>query len=190
MSDPKRYVLNITGLTPLLFNRFPSQEEEAEKKSVRDKTQFEREHVLNRLYRTNDGEIYIPSNAIHKCLTMGCRFVPEKPKGSFKSYGPLIEAALVIEDDAILNVDVKKLVPFEAAVSLNTSRGKGGGTGTRVRPMVPLPWATKTSCIVVDDGITKDMLAVIADRAGRLCGLMDGRKIGMGRCQIGVTNGH
>lgn len=189
MSDPRRYTLTIKGLTPIMFNRFPSAEEEAEKKSVRDKLAFEREHITKRLYLTNDGEVYIPTCALKKSLVMGCRFVVEKPKGSFKSFGPLVDGALFVEDDVILNVDRKNMIVDERPVSLNAGRGKGGGTGVRARPLFPLPWAGRTTVLVVDDGLSKEMLALIADRAGRLCGLMEGRKIDMGRCEIEVKNG-
>lgn len=190
MSDPVRYTLSVTGLTPIMFNKFPSEIEEAEKKAVRDKLQFERDHIENRLYLTNDGEVFVPSCALKKSLTMACRFVVEKPKGSFKSYGPLIDGALFIEDDLTLNVERKSMITDVRPVSLNAGRGKGGGTGYRARPLFAVPWGGKTTCIVVDDGITKEMLSVIADRAGRLCGLMEGRKIDMGRCEIRVANGH
>jgi len=189
MSDPKQYTISIQGLTPIMFNKFPSTEEEAEKKSVRDKLEFEVEHIKNRLYLTNDGEPYIPACALKKALVMACRFVVEKPKGSFKSYVPLVDGALFIEDDVILNVERKHMIVDIRPVSLNAGRGKGGGTGNRARPLFAVPWGGKTTCLVVDDGITKEMLAVIADRAGRLCGLMEGRKIDMGRCQMVVTNG-
>lgn len=189
MSDPKQYTLALEGLTPIMFNRFPQGDEEAEKKSVRDKLQFEVDNIAKRLYLTNDGEVYIPACALKKALVMACRFVVEKPKGSFKSYGPLIDGALFIEDDVILNVDRKHMIVDIRPVSLNAGRGKGGGTGNRARPLFPVPWGGKTTCLVVDDGISKEMLAVIADRAGRLCGVMEGRKIDMGRCAITVKNG-
>lgn len=189
MSEPTRYTLTVSGLTPIMFNRFQSSEEEAEKKSVRDKLQFERDHIAKRLYLTNDGEVYVPSAALKKCLLMGCRFVVEKPKGSFKSFGPLLEGALFIEDDLILNVDRKRMIIDERMVNLDPSKGARGPKGARARAMFPVPWGGTTTCLVVDDGLSKEMLAVIADRAGRLCGLMDGRKIDMGRCTIEVKNG-
>jgi hypothetical protein len=189
MSEPVRYTLSVTGLTPIMFNRFPTAEEEADKKSTRDKVQFEREHIKNRLYLTADGEPYVPASAVKKMLIRACAFVVEKPKGSFKSYGPLIDGALFVEDDLVLNVEMKNMIVDERPVSLNAGRGKGGGSGMRARPLFPVPWGGSTTCLVVDDGISKDMLALIAGRAGRLCGLMDGRKIDMGRCDIKVTNG-
>jgi len=189
MSEPRQYTLSLTGLTPIMFNRFPSMEETEEKKSVRDKLEFEKEHIKNRLYLTNDGEPYIPACAIKKALVMACRFVVEKPKGSFKSYGPLLKGALFIEDDVTLNVDRKHMIVDIRPVSLNPSLGRRGGTGERARPLFPVPWGGKTTCLVVDDGISPDILTIIADRAGRLCGIMEGREIDMGRCQITVKNG-
>lgn len=189
MSDPVRYTLTVSGLTPLMFNKFQTSVEEAEKKGERDKLKYERDHITNRLYLTNDGEVYIPSAALKRCFMSGCRFVVEKPKGSFKSFGPLVDGALFIEDDLILNVDRKQMIIDERMVNLDPSKGQRGPKGVRARPLFPVPWGGKTTCLVVDDGLSKDMLALIADRAGRLCGLMEGRKIDMGRCEIKVSNG-
>lgn len=186
MSDPRRFTMTITGLTSLVMHN-PAGLLGDKPDKGRDPAEWEREHFLDLTYRNANGQVIIPGHAIRKMLVNGCRFVTDKPKGSsFKSFGPLVEATLFIEEDAILDVPTDKVIPYVAIVNLNPSKGPKGPRGPRCRPMVPTPWSARTFITAVDEAITVDHLENIADVAGRLVGLLDGRTIGFGRCEISM----
>jgi hypothetical protein len=186
MSDPRRFAISIMGLTALVMNSPAGMLGPPEDKG-RDKLEWEKAHMLDLTYRNPAGALIIPTPAVRRMFIAGCRFVTDKPKGtSFKSFAPLIEATLFVEEDAVLDVLADKVVPYIAIVNLNPSKGPRGPRGPRCRPMIPVPWRAETCCTLIDDAITADHLAKIADVSGRLCGLLDGRTIGFGRCEIAI----
>lgn len=186
MSQPRRFHLGITGLTALIMHSNAGLLGPKEDKG-RDKLQWERDHMMDRTYRDAQDRLIIPANAIRKMAISACRFVTDKPKGAgFKSFAPLIEAALFVEDDAVLDVSADKVIEHIAIVNLDPSKGPRGPRGPRCRPMVPMPWRAETHVTLIDDAIAADHLAKILDYAGRLCGLLDARTIGYGRCELVV----
>jgi hypothetical protein len=186
MSEMRRFTLTINGLTAMIMHNNAGLLAPPEDKG-RDKLAWEREHMREMAYLNTAGELIVPSRAIRKCLISGCRFVTDKPKGAgFKSFGPLIEATLFVEADAVLFVSADKLIEYIAVVNLDPSKGDRGPRGPRCRPMVPMPWAAETTIALIDDAVTDAHLEKIADMAGRLCGLLDGRKIGFGRCEMSI----
>jgi len=152
-----------------------------------DPATYEMEHYRDKLYRSGDGGLVIPARAIKKCLINGCKFITDKPKGlGFKSYGPLVEAVLLVNDDALLSTTLDEVVPWTAVVNLDPSKGPKGPRGPRTRPLCRIPWTAVVSVTVMDGAIPLDVLAQIARKAGTRCGLLDGRAIDMGRCHITV----
>ena len=186
MSDPRRFRLNFSGLTALVMHNPASMLLPAQDKG-RDKLAWEQAHIMEATYRAADGELILPAAAIRKMLISACRFITDKPKGNFKSFGPLMEATLFIEEDARLSVTSDKIVPYVAIVNLTPSKGPKGPRGPRCRPMIPIPWHAETTAILIDDAVTAAHFAKIADVGGRLCGLLDGRTVGFGRCEITVA---
>jgi len=186
MSQPRRFHAAITGLTALVMHSNAGLLGPKEDKG-RDKLQWEREHMMDVTYRDQQGRLVIPANAIRKMAIAACRFVTDKPKGAaFKSFAPLMEAALFVEDDAVLDVSADKIIEFIAVVNLDPSKGPKGPRGPRCRPLVPTPWRGETHVTLIDDAVTPDHLSKIMDYGGRLCGLLDARTIGYGRCDIVV----
>lgn len=182
--DTRRFRLTMTGATPMLHNN--PQTIGVDK--GRDKLAWEREHMGDSLYRAQDGALIVPGPAIRKAAIDACKFITEKPKArAFKSYGPLVSAALLVEEDARLDVDVSKVAPYVAIVNLDPGKGPRGPRGPRCRPLLPLPWRAETTLLVVDDAITDAALASIYEAAGRLVGVLDGRGIGFGRFAAQVT---
>ena len=185
--DGQRFTLRFAGRTPLVMNSNSGLLEGGVDKG-RDKAQWERDHFLDLVYKSPSGQLCIPARAIKKMLIVACRFVADKPKGtSFKSFGPLVEAALIIEDDALLDTPIENVIPWTVVVNLDPSKGPKGPRGARTRPLIPVPWAAQTMAIAFDALLTKDVLQKIAVAAGWKCGLLDARAIDMGRCDIEVT---
>lgn len=187
MSQPQRYRMTFTGITPLLMHSNAGLLGPQEDKG-RDKLQWEKDHMADLLYRNASGDLVIPARAIKAMLISACRFVTDKPKGTmFKSFGPLIEGAVFIEEDATLDVSPDKVVPYVAVVNLDPSKGPRGPRGPRCRPMVPLPWRGETAITVLDAALKEDALGKIAEAGGKFCGLLDGRRVDFGRSDITVA---
>lgn len=187
MSEPIRYRVTLTGITPLLMNSNASLLEAPEDKG-RDKLQWEKDHIADKLYTNSEGKLIIQARALKAVLIAACRFVTDKPKGTmFKSFGPLIEGAVFVEDDVVLDVGPDKVVPYVAVVNLDPSKGPRGPRGPRCRPMVPLPWQGETTLTVLDAALKEESLAKIAEAGGKFCGLLDGRRVDFGRADISVT---
>lgn len=186
MGDIRRFHLTMSGLTAIVMHNNAGLLAPPEDKG-RDKLQWERDHMRDMAYFNDDGALIVPSRAIRKCLINGCRFVTDKPKGaSFKTFGPLLEATLFVESDAPLSVSADKLVQYVVVVNLDPGKGERGPRGPRCRPMVPMPWSGEATIALIDAAVTDEHLAKIADVSGRLVGLLDGRKIGFGRCEMTV----
>lgn len=183
-NDERKYDILITGLTPLVMHNNTSIGAERE----RDPLAHERAHFMDKTYRDHQGHLIIPGRAIKKMAMMACKFLPDKPKGTqMKSYAALVQGAMIIEEEAILDVDISKVVAWEAVVNGDPSKGPRGPKVIRVRPLIPLPWSAQTRVAVYDDLLSHAMLSKIMDAAGKKVGLLDGRAIDMGRCEIIVA---
>lgn len=186
MSEPRSFTMSLEGVTPIVMNN-PANLLEPKVDKGRDPAAWEKEHFLEKTYQNKTGQLVIPARAIRKMLMNGCRFITDKPKGSsFKSFAPLIEAACLVEEDAVIDVPSEKCYPLVMIVNLDPSKGPRGPRGPRCRPAVPLPWHAETIVTLIDDAMTGEHFSKLADVAGRLCGLLDGRSIGMGRCHVSV----
>ena len=185
----RKFALTMRGITPLVMNSNTGMLDgsEDEKKETRDKAGWERDHFMDKTYRTPSGELYIPARAVKKSMIVACKFLPDKPKGTnFKSFGPFIEAATIVEEDALLDVSADKVIPWTVVVSLDPSKGPKGPRGPRTRPLSPVPWSAMTTIASLDDILTADILTKITEAAGLKCGLLDARAIDMGRCEMVV----
>lgn len=182
----RSFRVSLKGITPIVMNSNAALIDGGTDKG-RDKAAYEREHFRELCYQTATGALYIPARALKKSMVLGTRFTTKKPKGvGFKSYGPLIEAAMLIDADADLNATIADVQAWTVVVNLDPSKGPKGPRGARTRPLLPVPWAAETSLTVMDDLLTPEVLAEIAELAGKRCGLLDARAIDYGRCFISV----
>ncbi len=182
----RSFDLKIQGITPLVMNSNAALLDGGTDKG-RDKAAYEREHFRDLCYQHPDHTLYIPARAIKKCLMVSTKFVTDKPRGvGVKSFGPIIEGALLIDADAALSVGLDAVQPWTAVVNLDPSKGPKGPRGARTRPLIPVPWSASTSLTVMDDLLTADILARIAETAGKRCGLLDARTIDYGRCHMTI----
>jgi|ERR1017187_322402 hypothetical protein len=186
------YTVKIEGFSPLVMNSnafllLPRGEQD----KGRDPAEYEREHFLDKCYRSPDSKgLVIPARCIKKAFVEACKFLPEKPKGvSFKSFAPFIQSAAIFTEDALLDVPIEKVIPLTLVVNLDPSKGSKGPRGPRTRPAIQPPWNAETTIKVFDPILKKDVLQRIADRAGTQVGLLDGRSIDFGRCVITIGGG-
>lgn len=183
----RSFEMKLVGITPLVMNSNATLIGGSGKDDTRDKYAWEVEHFRESAYQNSDGSLYIPARSVKKALILSAKFTTKKPKGvSFKSYGPLIEAALLVDSDAALSATVNDLKPWTAVVNLDPSKGPKGPRGPRCRPMLPVPWKAETTLTVMDDLLSGEVLAELAELAGKRCGLCDARSIDYGRCMVTV----
>ena len=64
----KRIEVEITGIAPLLHNRFPTEEFGVEKSKASKKVYVPKEEAEKRLYKNLKGEIYVPSEHIYQSI--------------------------------------------------------------------------------------------------------------------------
>lgn len=185
------YTVKIEGFSPLVMNSNAALLSVGGEDKGRDPAAYEREHFLDKCYRTPDGTgLVIPARAIKKAFIEACKFLPEKPKGvAFKSFGPFIQNATIFTEDALLDVPISKVIPLTLVVNLDPSKGPKGPRGPRTRPAIQPPWHAETTIKVFDPILKKDVLQRIAERAGAQVGLLDGRTIDFGRCIITINVG-
>lgn len=185
-ADFRHFLLHAQGFSNLVMNNNVALMD-GPGEVVRDKAAYEREHFMDKTYRTPEGKLYIPARAIKKALTVACKFLPDKPKGtSFKSFAPFIEATVIVPEDAMLDVVPDKVIPWSTVVNLDPSKGPKGPRGPRCRPLIPLPWSAETTLTVTDDILTLEILQKIGEAAGKKCGFLDGRAIDMGRAIVTI----
>ncbi len=178
------YTLDFEGVSALVMN---SNANLGSEDKGRDPAKYEREHFREKAYTDPSGQVVIPARCIKKAAIDACKFYPKKPKGTnFKSFGPFIQAATIVPEDAGLGVTVDALLPLTLMANLDPSKGPRGPRGPRTRPMLPPGWRTKASLIVFDQILTLDHLSEIFERAGKQVGLLDGRAIDFGRCLITI----
>jgi hypothetical protein len=184
--NTRSFSVEIRGITPLVMNSNAALLDGGVDKG-RDKAAYEREHFRDLCYRQPDGSLYIPARALKKSMMLACKFITDKPKGvGVKSFGPIIEGALLVDADALLSVSIDQVQPWTAVVNLDPSKGPKGPRGPRTRPLIPVPWTAATTLTVMDDLLSADVLGRIAEAAGKRCGLLDARSIDYGRCFIAV----
>lgn len=178
------YVLEFEGISALLMNSNAALLTGGENKG-RDPAQYELEHFREKAYVDANGQLVIPSRAIKKMAIEACKFYPKKPKGTtFKSFGPFIQAAAIIPNDAPLGISADALRPITLVVNLDPSKGSKGPRGPRTRAMVSPGWKATADLITFDPILTHDVLQDIFERGGKQVGLLDGRAIDFGRCLI------
>ena len=186
------FMLTLQGISALLMNANTTIGVD----KGRDPAAWEREHYRDAAYTNTDGQLVIPARAIKKAAIEACKFYPAKPKGTaFKSFAPFIQAATIVAGDALLFIGVgpdarpatiDDLTPFTTIVNLDPSKGPRGPKGPRTRAMLAPPWRATAEVIVFDTILTEAHLAEIYERAGKQCGLLDGRTIDFGRGLISI----
>ena len=179
------YTIQIDGITPLVMHNPQSMLAQAEA-NPRDKGAWEREHYQEMLYRRDEDRLYVPAAALKKMLMAGCKFIPDKPK-RFLSFSPFLDASMLIDEDALLDVPLALVKPWGAVVNLDPSKGPRGPRGIRTRPLISPPWHAETSALVWEELLTTEILQKIAETAGLSCGLLDARSLGYGRCTVGIV---
>jgi hypothetical protein len=184
MANLLRATITITGVRPLLFNRFgPDTNPASGKKERTGVAGNDPEEWRRSVSVTAERQIYLDPTAIFGCLRDAARYTPRK-RGTLQ---PWLASTLQVESERIL---VDRYLPDplptdpEQLVYLDIRSVRNPATrarNVRYRVAAAPGWST-TFQISWDRTVVgrDEMKAVVLD-AGRFVGLGDGRAIGFGR---------
>jgi hypothetical protein len=161
----KTYEVEIKGTTPLLFNKF--NEADITEKVKKRTGAFQEKNVADKLYKTEDGQIYTPATHLIGCIGNAAKEF-KIPGKRTATYSKLVASSISVEPFAIVHKKQKWDV-FSISAVIPATRG---------RAMVHRPrlneWNLSFS-VSVDDGVSEETLKNILDYAGTYVGIGDWR---------------
>lgn len=163
----KTIEVTIKGISGLLQNRFP---EEDETTKVKKKSATSNDSDIEKsLYRLSDGTIYQPSSHIIGTLkAAGSKFrVKDQGKSTYKNI--IGGGAVIIEPDCIPHVFQKWEINSRPVVNLTTR-----GRRIKKRPLFR-DWSLSFKMIVDEEDLPIEVLKEVLDLAGRRVGIGDYR---------------
>ena len=171
-TTPKCYDVTIEGVTPLLFNKlnlddFRLTKAEKPNQEKVDNVILERHNWPKKAYYDENYHVYIPGENLKESLKDGAKYWGAKIAGSGnKTYTDVITKGVVC-GPLYLGITRDDLIPFEAVVNGNPSRGKNNGVRVlRIRPMVDAGWKGTFRLHAFDGRLTPEVLSVIITYAG------------------------
>lgn len=176
--NPRSYTVSIKGLTPVCFQRPDCRPPTGLKIDHED---WEKENWSKKLYTDKDGA-FVPRKMIRAGLIQACRFTELKPPGRLKSFKPIVDTCVLVENDARLEFSDKLLKCWWDYPT------RGSGKMAVARPIVETPWSFGVRVSVFDDNIKKLVLDDLFEVFGRACGLGEARNyMGYGRFEATIT---
>lgn len=162
------FVATLKSTSPISFSRFYSHD--VAKKDGETPAAYEERTWRERVHTTDDGRIFIAPLAFKNALDAAAKYMGKQIPGRGKStYTKRFASGVLVMDPLVLPVkkaDVKgewRLVPAD---------GTPGGT-RRVLKCFPVidKWEGKIEIQVLDDTVTKDVLAEHLANAGMFIGI-------------------
>lgn len=165
--------ITISGVTPLLMNRFSENSEVAVSSgmrlSVRSNGQTPRETAAQKLYASNDGELFIPgTNIFAAIIAAGIYHKVGKSKLTTQKTS-LIPAGVGIMD-LVCSLGTKEWEVDSRSVVIPST----GGRIMCHRPRLD-KWTTTFNLEIDKDMFSEKLVRVLVDDAGKKCGLGDYR---------------
>lgn len=178
--EERRYSVSVNGLTPICFNRKDFRPPKTGRNF--DWDEWEEQNWEKRLYRNEKSEVYIPRTMTRGGLVAATSFCTlPLPKGR-RSFKPFVQGCLIIENDAILEHDPKKLRGWKDYVD------RGNGSVPIIRPVIDLPWSFGVTISVFDDALKAGVIEDLWEICGRVCGLGEARSYqGFGRFRARIN---
>lgn len=179
--QPYSVSFTLRGLTPLLFNQFVDLEGYAEstptpKRNPNKKLEKNYEEMV---FRCDDGTLGLPVHHVLASMANAGRYY-KSPIASNGGAKRTLEEALTIAGDDMASFGVKMWDSIDFRLARNSDM-KRSPKPTH-RPRLEKGWTLSGSFSVVSpEFYAPTALLEILTRAGQVCGVGDGRKIGMGR---------
>lgn len=178
--------VEIQGIRPLLWHRFGPDSLPLEKQERTGVAGNDPEEWKKTVLATNDKQLYLMPSYVFGCVRDGAKYV-KKGRGSIQS---VVSATLQVADDFIL---IDRYLPDEltedptASVYLDIRSVRNPATkarNIRYRVAASAGWRTSFSLVWDRTIVSRGEMESAVRDAGALCGLGDGRSIGMGRFAI------
>lgn len=174
--EPYTVGITLRGLMPLLFNALLEYEEEDPGEAKRPRKPPKDYEEL--VWRTDDGQLGIPTANVLASIASAGRFF-KTPIGQRGSAKTTLQEALVPHDE-MASFGVKEWDAVDYRIARYA--GKSRAPKPTWRPRLEKGWTLTTSFSVITPEIySPTRVLEVLTVAGRVCGIGDGRKLGMGR---------
>ncbi len=201
MSNLLQASVSIKGIRPLMWHAFGPDSIPLEKKERTGVAGNDPEEWRKTVLLTKQGQLFIRGDYVFACLRDAARYT-KRGRGSIQKY---VQATLEVADDRVLidrfmpgangSYDVMQVEPPDTdpdlPVYLDIRACKNPSTKARnVRYRITASPGWQCGFTLQWDGtvVSRGEMEAIMIDAGRLCGLGDGRNIGMGRFQTESFN--
>lgn len=179
--------VEIRGTRPLFWHAFGPEALPLEKQERTGVAGNDPEEWKKTYLATADGRLYLPPTYIFACVRDGARYT-KKGRGSIQA---AVAATLQIEDDLVLT---DRMLPAgepprdpTAPVFLDVRGVKNPATksrNVRYRLAASSGWLATFHLLWNKTVVSRGEMEAATGDAGLLCGLGDGRSIGMGRFEV------
>ncbi len=159
----KKINVKIQGTSPYLMHRFWGTDE---KTKIKTGTKNWKDEAEKALYKSPDGEIYVPSSQIHGCIIEAGKQMQVVGRGK-STYSKLFGAFLLVEPAAMVIMPQKYEVD-ERPVIVQRARV------IRYRPKWE-KWELEFDVVIMDEDIASEVVKHALDHGGRYVGIGDFR---------------
>jgi len=165
LSQPYGTKVSVEGTAPLLFHAWNVEAVAEKAVAAKGSKTKKTDNVESYVYRNDKGEICIPGEYLRQALVQAGRYVQD-PRSPRKSASDLFKAGIIMNTE-LASLGKKTWDRLE-----------------RVRPCFEIGWrATFELQIILPEYITREILGLALQNAGRLIGLGDFRPT-YGRFQV------
>lgn len=165
----KRINIEITGVVPMLHNKFSTEDHGENKSKSKKKVYVPAEEADKLLYKNPDGSIYHPAEHIFQSMIRAATDFKFEGK---KSYKDVITSGISVMPE---NIPLITKLPYEIDARRVVVRGANKAAVVRWRPKFN-EWKLKfTIDILDDDNISVSVLKEILEKAGATKGIGDYR---------------
>lgn len=159
--------VSINGMAPLQFSKYHSEPmlEGESKKEQEARVWQARAHIDSK------GRVFIPPMAFKKCFQEAAQYRGEKVQGKGQStWTKHFRSGLLVTDPVLTGATKDDLTPLW----LFTSGTPGKLNGPRVEKCFPIlhEWSGEVVFHILDEAITEEQFAKVADTAGKMIGVM------------------
>lgn len=161
-----KYRVVIRGIAPLLFNRFPDEDNPEGKSRQKTAHSTRDEQVEKSLYRDEKGKVYQPAEHIIGAMIKAASAFKLEGK---KTYRDVVSAGVFIEPMKIVHVKQKYITDWRSVV-IKATRGRVMRGRARMDT-----WELKFDLICIDDRMDDNALKEIIKYAGGYIGVGDYR---------------
>lgn len=176
--------LRLRGVMPLLFNRMDIEAYDAEGGPGKKRKPRARPEYESMVWRGDDGKLAIPTANVIASIVEAGRYFASPIASSGGATTTLRDALVAATELSSFGVDSWDCIDFRQARFGDRNRNPK----PTYRPRLEPGWTVEAHItVVLPELYGPARLLEIVSRAGSVCGIGDGRKIGMGRY---VTDGH